>query len=78
MFTLRRLGGDILPPDVVQAIGWPDSGDGIARALPSGPRLPNDLQSILARNADHIIDSLRKVEINPPDDDADETGEQAA
>ena len=47
MFTLRRVGGGIVPNEVKQAIGWPDSGDGIARALPAGPRLPNDLQSVL-------------------------------
>ena len=69
MFELRRVGGDILPPDVVQAIGWPDSGDGIARA--PGPRLPNDLRSVLDRNATHIIDSLRKIKINPDDDEAE-------
>ena len=70
MYSLRRTGGDIMPDDMKQAIGWPDSGDGIARALPAGPRLPNDLPSVLSRNADHILDSLHKLEINPPDDDA--------
>ena len=71
MYSLRRTGGDIMPDDVKQAIGWPDSGDGIARALPAGRRLPSDLQSILARNADFIIETLRNLPINEPDADAE-------
>ena len=69
MYSLRRVGGDLLPNEVRNAIGWPDSGDGIARA--PTPRLPNDLQSVLARNAAHILDSLRSIKINPDDDEAE-------
>jgi hypothetical protein len=71
MYELRRVGGDLMPAEVKQAIGWPDTGDGIARA--PTPRLPSDLQSVLGRNADHIIDSLRKIQVNEPeaDDDAE-------
>jgi hypothetical protein len=69
MYSLRRTGGGIMPAEVKQAIGWPESGDGIARA--PGPRLPNDLQSALQRNAAHILDSLRAVKINPDDDEAE-------
>lgn len=74
LYALRRIGGDIMPDDVKLAIGWPESGDGIMRALPAGPRLPSDLQSILGRHGEHILDSLRKLEINPPiaDDDISE------
>jgi hypothetical protein len=53
------------------AIKKPWSGDGIARALPAGPRLPNDLQSLLARNADFILSTLRNLPINEPDADAE-------
>jgi hypothetical protein len=75
MYSLRRTGGGMMPAEVKQAIGWPESGDGIARA--PGPRLPNDLQSALERNAAHLLDSLRSIKINP-DDDAAEKEEQAA
>ena len=71
MYTLRRSGAGLIPDEVNQAIGWPDSGDGIARALPAGPRLPNDLQNLLARNADFILSTLRNLPINEPDADAE-------
>ncbi len=76
MYSLRRTGGDIMPAEVKQAIGWPESGDGIARA--PGPRLPNDLRSTLERNAAHIVDSLRSIKINPADDAAEVKAERAA
>ena len=76
MYSLRPTGGDIMPAEVKQAIGWPKSGDGIARA--PGPRLPNDLQSALQRNAAHILDCLRAIKINPDDGDADDAVERVA
>lgn len=68
LYTWRRIGGGMMPDDVKQAIGWPNEGDGIARA--PGLRLPSDLRSTLERNAAHIIDSLRKIKLNPDDDEA--------
>jgi len=69
MFVLRRAGGDLIPAEVKQAIGWAESGDGIARA--PTPRLPSDLPSVLARNGDYILETLRNVQINEPETEAD-------
>ena len=66
LYMWRRIGGRMLPDDVANKIGWAEAGDGVARA--PGPRLPNDLRSVLDRNATHILDSLRKIKINPDDD----------
>jgi hypothetical protein len=75
MYALRRANYEMIPSDVGQYIGWPGVGDGVSRALPIGPRLPDDLPGIVARNAERLLENLRKADIHPLDeDDADETG----
>jgi hypothetical protein len=78
MYALRRAAPGMIPESVKQAIGWPGAGTGIMQAMPTGPRLPDDLPSIVKRNPAFILETLRTARIQPLEPDPADDAEEAA
>jgi hypothetical protein len=65
--ALRDIGYEFLPAAVRQAIGYPGS-PGFTEASSANPvPIPRGIAARLAHNGYRLLESLRKVEINPPE-----------